>query len=199
MGPRFRGDDQIGSPFSWTCTGLEKLRLKSGRASFWSSQLCLPRSCLPTPTCVPTGAMISPPSKRTRGCVKTSGCSDASSATPCAIRKAPTCSNWSNAFGRPRSGSTGMRTSRRGMNWRSSSTACRSAKPCASSVPSAISRILPISPKITTTSGRCGHAPPPPDRRARGRWRWLCHMRTRPAFPRPICAGFSKVHRSARC
>jgi len=101
--------------------------------------------------------------------VKTSGCSDASSATLCAIRKVPTCSTWSSASGRPRSGSTGMKTSRRGNELEIILDGhVDQPKPCASSVPSAISRTSPISPKIRTTSGRCGHAPPPPDRRAPG-------------------------------
>ena len=66
--------------------------------------------------------------RQTRGCGPISGCSGASSATPCATRKAPTCSTWSSASGRPRSGSTATRTGWRGASWKPSSTACRSAE-----------------------------------------------------------------------
>ena len=58
-----------------------------------------------------------PRSRRMRGCATTSGCSGAFSAIPCATRKAPTCSTWSSVSGRPRSGSTAMKTGRRGTSW----------------------------------------------------------------------------------
>ena len=61
------------------------------------------------------------------GCGTISACSGASSAIPCATRKAPTCSTWSSASGRPRSGSTATRTSWRGASSNPSSTACRPA------------------------------------------------------------------------
>ena len=52
--------------------------------------------------------------RKMRGCGTTSGCSGASSAIPCATRRAPTCSTWSSASARPRSGSTATRTGRPG-------------------------------------------------------------------------------------
>ncbi len=145
--------------------------LKGVPGSFWSISPCHPRSCLPTPSCGPIAPRKLWRSKKMPGCATTSGCSGVSSATPCATRKAPTCSTWSSASGRPRSGSTAMTTGRRGASSKSSSTACRPARPCASCAPSAIFRTSPISPRTRTTSGRCGRAPPPAERRARERWR----------------------------
>ena len=66
--------------------------------------------------------------RKMRGCGPISACSGAFSAIPCATRRAPTCSTWSSASGRPRSGSTATRTSWRGGNSKPSSTACRSAE-----------------------------------------------------------------------
>ena len=104
-------DDACSPPPSLSCTAAKNLHTPELPGSFWSSRPCHPRSCLPTLTCVPTAARIS---RRTPGFARTSGCSGASSAIPCATRKAPTCSTWSSASGRPRSGSTAMTTSRRG-------------------------------------------------------------------------------------
>ncbi len=96
--------------------------------SFWSHQPCPPRSCLPTPICGPIAPTKLWRLRRTPGCATTSGCSAASSATPCATRKAPTSSIWSSASGRPRSASTATTTGRRGASSKPSSTACRSSE-----------------------------------------------------------------------
>ena len=92
-----------------------------------SSQMCLPRPCLPRPKSGPIAATKRWRWRRMPGCGPISACSGAFSAIPCATRRAPTCSTWSSASGRPRSGSIATRTSWRGGNSKPSSTACRPA------------------------------------------------------------------------
>ena len=130
----------------------------------------------------------------------TSGCSGASSATPCATRRAPTCSTWSSASARPRSASTATRTARRGASSKPSSTACRSPRPCASCAPSAIFPTSPTSPRTRTTSARCARAAPPRARRGRARWprRWRMRAAAGISTP-PSCASSSRPRWSARC
>ena len=168
-----------------TCT-LRTAGQVSGVASHVS-----PRPCLPRPRSAPTVPEdASALEEDTRLRDRHPAARVASSAIPCATRRAPTCSTWSSA-----SGQTSIRFHRdedrlaaaRARN--RSSTACRSPRPCGSSAPSAISPTSPTSPKTTTTSARCGAR----SRRAASGPRWRCRMRARPGSARPICAASSRT------
>ena len=96
-------------------------------------------------------------SRRMPGCATTSGCSAASSATPCASRKATRCSSWSSASARPRSASIATTTAARGASSKPSSTACRPARP---------SHRARLQLFLAPRQYRRGPAPHPPQARA---------------------------------
>ena len=111
--PAVRRDDERAPPPSLSCAAAKNLQTEMA-GPFLEQPPCHPRSCHPNLICVRAAARISPPSRPMRGCARISACSAASSAIPCATRRAPTCSTWSSASGRPRSASTATTTSRRG-------------------------------------------------------------------------------------